>query len=150
MIDHLLKFHAVPNKPTNEKEWDRLKLDWTDKLAKIPRWKLIRADEFTGKFITDIWEFFESLKVPEQKIVFDEERTEKSNIAKDCLNLYRQMDKAMQYKPKYKHSKDPEKYMAERKKHIEKKRKIEREGLKALHKKYPNAGFDHALRMRGL
>ncbi len=87
-------------------------------LAVHPKWKLLKLDEFTGSFFSEVWEYLEELKpepagMPEYLKALPEPKT---NIAQDCLAHVKKL-------------------LGEGTK--EEKDQWEREGIAALRKKYP-------------
>ena len=106
------------------------------RLLTVPQWKLNRWDEFTGKFVTDIWEFFDRMRQEPKTYEFPALPEPQSNIAKDAvahvIKMVGFMDGISATKVK----------SERRKELIDKKRAFEIKSLKELHRKYPRAGFD--------
>lgn len=59
---------------------------WTDRLSKVPAWKLKRLDEFTSPFINEVWKFLDGLQqeIPAFKALPEADNTPRHiSIAKD-------------------------------------------------------------------
>lgn len=108
------------------------------KLSTYPRSKLLSLDAFGGAHITHVWSYLDAVHVQlpnALEFAVKELPEPKSNIARDTFEHYKRMMAATGDIP----------YTLDE---HEKKWAVEIEGLKELHKKYPNGGFDKALRQR--
>jgi hypothetical protein len=157
VLTTLLQFS---NPPPDYKLWDEEeKVAWRvaniKRLSGVPLWKLQSLGDFTSPWITEVWQFFDNLKSrptstyePPKQLTGPQINTA-SKIAKDCKEL---IDKlySIEFKPTRMHENFPEFYAKERGEWVNKKRVVEKQELEKLHQKYPRAGFDKVITIRGL
>ena len=120
------------------------------KLSTYPKSRIMELSEFSGAHFPNVWNFLDTVRVPEKHGVQREALPEPpSTLFRDFMEHMRIVNKAMDYEPKHPHSYDPEAFEAERLEVIRRKRAIEYKSLMALHSKYPHAKLDVAARMIG-
>ena len=153
VLDTLLRFSspAPDSKQWGEDEWTAWRRDWIRRISGVPHWKLLRLGEFTSPWINDVWAFFDGLKTAPINTYEAPKKlpAPQSKIAKDCNALITKLF-SIEFRPTRHHNFFPVQYLKERGEWVNKRRAIEKQELEKLHQKYPRAGFDKVITIRGL
>jgi hypothetical protein len=117
------------------------------KLSIYPKAKLLELNDFSGSYYPAVWEYLDNVRIPEPHVTphIALPAPETKNAMRDLLTHMRMVNAAMEYTPKHPHSLDPVAYEAERQEVIRRKRKLERDSLMRLHKKYPHCKYDKVM-----
>jgi len=139
-VGALETLEAFTGKKLNDEEAEL----WIQRLLKYPRWKLLQLYEYTGTLSNDVFKFLDAIHADPQSVREalgyapaqlpepENEVSRKTQLARDTLAHINKMLEYCGTGPM-----TPEQ--------LKEKRRVEREGLEALHGKYYYAGFGAVL-----